>query len=217
MSEPPRWRQLAGSRTLRPSGVAFVDQALVSATSFAVGIVLIRATAPEDYGLFVLATSALMLAVSVQNALINVPMAVLAPKRGEEPRGAYVAALGGAQYAVWLPLCAAPVAVAWTGERFGLVAVASLRVSVIAPAAALVTLLRKFLRQAFYVYGRPGVVLAIDVTYAAVVLGAVSLAGGALAIGRRGATGSLLGLLAGETLYLAGMTWLLARRARGPR
>ena len=74
-------RKLATSRLLHLFSGAVIDQAMLSAASLAVGLLLIRHTNDTDYGHFVLAQSALLLLVSLQAAFLNGPMAILAPKK----------------------------------------------------------------------------------------------------------------------------------------
>ena len=72
-------RTLAGNRLLRLFSSAVIDQALLSATNFAVGLLLIRQTRDEDYGHYVLAFNLLLLVTSFLGSLIGGPLAVLAP------------------------------------------------------------------------------------------------------------------------------------------
>src|SRR5690606_11593283 len=53
---------------------AVVDQALLSASSLAVGLLLIRHASELQYGYFVLVTSVLMLTTSLQSAFIGPAM-----------------------------------------------------------------------------------------------------------------------------------------------
>ena len=96
-------RRFVHSDTARHTGVALVDQIINSATSFVVGIALIRSLAATEYGLFVLANAALFLAVGFQHAVIAFPMTVLAPKRPAPQRVAFVDALATGQFAIWIP------------------------------------------------------------------------------------------------------------------
>src|SRR5262249_50865490 len=52
---------------------AVTSQILISATSFAVGLVLIRWTSSAEYAYYILATNAILLATSLQNAFFNPP------------------------------------------------------------------------------------------------------------------------------------------------
>jgi hypothetical protein len=49
---------------------ALASQALLSATSFAVGLLLVRHTSDHEYGSYALVLGAILLAASLQNAFI---------------------------------------------------------------------------------------------------------------------------------------------------
>src|ERR1700761_1441349 len=51
-------------------------QAMLSASSFVVGLLLVRRTSNAQYGYYVLITSAILLATSVQWAFISPPMVI---------------------------------------------------------------------------------------------------------------------------------------------
>ena len=55
---------------------AVASQALLSAASFVIGLVLLRNTQETQYGYYILASNAILLAVSIQNALFNPPLAI---------------------------------------------------------------------------------------------------------------------------------------------
>lgn len=59
--------------------LSFIDQGLVSAFNFALNLVLIKWWAPEEFGLFSLIFAISFVLMSLQNALINTPYAVLVP------------------------------------------------------------------------------------------------------------------------------------------
>ncbi len=52
-------------------GSAIVDQALLSAASFAVGLILVRRTSDQQYGYYVLITNAVLLMVALQSSFIQ--------------------------------------------------------------------------------------------------------------------------------------------------
>ena len=68
-----RRRHFAFARLLSS---AVVSQALLSAASFAIGLMLIRRTSDLQYGYYILASSAILLLVSLQNAFFNPPLAI---------------------------------------------------------------------------------------------------------------------------------------------
>ncbi|WP_101048416.1 lipopolysaccharide biosynthesis protein [Macromonas nakdongensis] len=59
--------------------LSVLDQAIISAFNFALNLYLIRLWSPEDFGVFAVVLAAALLAVMLQNALINTPLAVHMP------------------------------------------------------------------------------------------------------------------------------------------
>ena len=68
-----RRRTFAFARLL---STAVISQALLSAASFAVGLILIRSTTDVQYGYYILASSAILLLVSLQTGFFNPPLAI---------------------------------------------------------------------------------------------------------------------------------------------
>ncbi|HKE94838.1 MAG TPA: hypothetical protein VKB34_11060, partial [Povalibacter sp.] len=58
----------------RMIGSALASQALLSAANFAVGLLLIRHTSDLAYGYYILASTAILLIVSLQSAFVNPPL-----------------------------------------------------------------------------------------------------------------------------------------------
>ena len=75
------------------------SQALLSGGNFIVGLVLLRSTSDAQYGYYILATSALLLAVSLQNAFFNPPLARRLPGLDSPATTALIAALKSGQVA----------------------------------------------------------------------------------------------------------------------
>ena len=57
-----------------------IDQALLSALNFAIGLLFIRLASKEEYGLYTQFFGLLMLSQSLQNALTNSPLIALGAK-----------------------------------------------------------------------------------------------------------------------------------------
>ena len=156
-------------------GVACLDQALLSATNFSIALVLIRGAADAEYAHYVLAFSAMLLAVGMQNALITTQMSVLAPRYGQRQRLQFVSALAGAQYLLWIPLVLVAGLIAVCGDGFGL-SPAHQRIMLATAVVVLAVFLREFIRQALFLYRMPWSLLAVDGLYAGLLLTAVTFA-----------------------------------------
>jgi O-antigen/teichoic acid export membrane protein len=168
-----RRRQFAMARML---GSAVTSQALLSAASFAVGLLLIRHTSDLQYGYFILASSAVLLIVSLQSSFLNPPLVnritpLERPARGELVGGLYrdhtrVLLTGGAvAFVVAFALWSAGVLDRHTGPLI-----------VVTIAAALATLQRNFFRMVLLAYRRPQDVLLTDTCYVALLVLGVYLA-----------------------------------------
>jgi O-antigen/teichoic acid export membrane protein len=157
-----RRRHFAFARLLSS---AITSQALLSAANFAIGLILIRSTSDLQYGYYVLASSAIVLLVSMQNAFFSPPLAIRMSRldrrgRGELVGGLYRAqrrilpALGGVAAAIALGLWYARVLDVQTGP---LVLATTF--------AALAILNREYFRMVLLTHRRSYDVLRTDIFY----------------------------------------------------
>jgi len=205
------WRHLLFSGVFRHTAVAFVDRLLLSITHFAIGILLLRHAQAADYGLYVLAQSALLLAFFVQSALITIPMTVLAPKYATDDKRRFVSTLAQGQYLLWLPLCVVVAVTALLLNRYWGLASDSTHMILIVDIVLLAVLMREFIRCAFFVYLRPDMVLYIDAVYGGLTIAAAYMA---TAMSATPALHTLMGIgLANLVSGLAG--WILFHRYVG--
>ena len=88
MPSPLRaWRGWFPGELVRPGAVSFADQAMLSATSFVIGITLARLTSPGNYGAYALAIGVLLVLSGVQSSVVTSPLTILgAPRTGDELR-----------------------------------------------------------------------------------------------------------------------------------
>lgn len=155
---------------------AVLDQALLSAANFVVGLLLIRYSTDLQYGYYVMAFAAVLLAGTVQNAVLSGPMAVLAPKlalaaqrslieRLHELLARAALPLGAVVAAVFLALAAADVIdwpLAWVGCATG--------------GASAAVIEREYLRRVLLVRSMPDRLLRIDFVFVVLQLLVVVLA-----------------------------------------
>ncbi|GEM_PF-399839 len=157
-------------RLLRLFSTAVIDQVLLSGANFFIGFLLIRHTSDADYGLFVLAQSALTLLVSAQGAWLSGPMAVLAPKKSPDRRREMIGALEISQgrFLRVLALLAliVPAVSYLAGIWSGVVAL----VAATAIIAGWLGLQREYLRSVLLIYSRPHSMLRADMVYVAVLI-----------------------------------------------
>ena len=158
---------------------SIVDQIVLSAANFFVGYMLIRQTSDVDYGLFVLVQSAILLAVSAQNAWLSGPLSVLGPKRDPAARRQMVGAIESSHLRLINRLLLACIVIPIGAYAFhfcgGLVAAAS-ALGIVAGHAAL---RREYVRSVLLMYTRPNSVLRADLSFSGVlVVGALLAAYG---------------------------------------
>ncbi len=168
-----RRRQFAFARLLSS---AVVSQGLLSAANFAIGLILIRGTSDAQYGYYVLALSAILLLVSLQNAFFNPPLALRLPRldrvgRGKLVGGLYreqrrlLAALGALAGAMALGLWYTRILDAHTGPLV-----------LVTIAAALAVLNREYFRMVLLAHRRPQDVLRTDIFYVVLIVAGVLIA-----------------------------------------
>lgn len=168
-----RRRRFAFARLLSS---AVVSQALLSAASFAIGLILIRSTTDTQYGYYILALNAILLLVSLQNAFFNPPLAIRLTRldrlgRGELVGGLYreqrrlLPALGVIAVIITLGLWYAEVLDAHTGP----LVLATI-------AAALAILHREYFRMVLFAHRRPHDVLRTDIFYIVLMVAGVFIA-----------------------------------------
>ena len=180
-----------GSPALRLFSTAVIDQALLSAANFTVGILMIRYGPGQEYGYYVLAFSTIQLLVSAQGAWMSGPLAVVAPKRTEDERRRMVGALESSQRGFvrrW-SLAAAPLPL--LGAWIQLWPWHDAWIACATVIAGWMTLRREYMRSVLLIYNRPNSVLALDSLYVAALVCLALVA--ALAIPAAGA-GAILGL-----------------------
>lgn len=167
---------MAQARLLRLFSSAILVQALLSAASLMVGLLLIRNTPDADYGHYVLATTGLLLLTSLQGAFIGGPLSVLAPKREPAERLAMVSGIYSLQtrFTQRFAFCALACLAILTA--LGLLNAERAGLSLAFIIAAWMTLNREYLRQLLMIYSRPLQVLQADFIYVVVLIGLAALA-----------------------------------------
>lgn len=158
-AEPRRWG------TVRLFSSAVIDQALLSAASLVVGLLLIRHTSDHDYGYYILVTNAFLLAISLQRAFINPALAVRMARLEGAARGALASGLYREQRTVMRALVAVVAAVVAVLWALGTLDSFLAPLLLVALGAGLLTLDREFLRMALFAYHDPGAVLRGDLPY----------------------------------------------------
>ncbi len=170
-----RISRIFNNKFFKETSITILDQGLLSATNFTINLLLIRNTAPNEYGLYALAFSTILLFIGVQNAIVTTPMTVLGPKKNERDRARFVGELLPGQYVIWLPMLLLALIFSELLLRFGFddFEVAVVRIICF---TVFFVLLREFFRRVFFLYLLPQFVLLLDFIYAVTFIGGVLLA-----------------------------------------
>ena len=198
---------------LKSSTLGAVDQALLSAFNMLIGVAFIHSASKEEYATYSLLMAGLLLAQSIQNALVNSPSATLFPAQFSPETKRNVFSAG---FSIQLLLITLIIV---GGELFAFFVFLSENVSIdssalqIAILAAIGVLLREYVRGCFYLRHRAASALGSDILYvlvaslsilvlvsaksltAAVVLGCIGFAGTASGIVSAVRLGAVPGLL----------------------
>jgi O-antigen/teichoic acid export membrane protein len=134
----------------RKTQIAMIDQAVVSGANFLTGLLLGRLLGPAGFGQFTLTYNLILLASSIQMALIAAPMQVIGPQRGNGEDVAYYRSAIQFQVIFCLLLGAvALVAIGGLSRLFPGWGLAGLALPV--AIAAMVFVAQDFLRRYFFV------------------------------------------------------------------
>src|SRR5438093_8610912 len=98
-----RSKSLISSSLVLKSGVAFLDQAILSGMNFLISLFLIKSVPIEEYGYYAIVFAISLFLVSIQSAVVTTPLAVSLAAKKDEHEEQYVAALYWGQFAVVIP------------------------------------------------------------------------------------------------------------------
>jgi O-antigen/teichoic acid export membrane protein len=155
---------------------AVTSQVLLSAASFAIGLILIRRTSDVQYGYYILATNAILLLASLQNALFNPPLAIRMSRLDLPGRSGLVGGLYREQRRI-VPMVGATVFVIALGAWYaGVLDAHTGPLVLVTVAAAIAVLHREYFRMVLFAHRRSYDVLRTDVFYVALLVGGALVA-----------------------------------------
>ncbi len=161
---------------VRLFGSTVVSQAVVSAASLLVGLILIRRQSDAQYGYYVLVTVTLLLLTGLQAAFIQPSMVVRLARFDETARRDLIGGLFREQRRILL-LAAGMATVLTCGLWAGGLLDSTLALLVMAAVlAAVAALYREFFRMVLLAYRRPIDVLSCDVIYVVLLVSGAFLA-----------------------------------------
>lgn len=169
-------QRLRESKLLRLFSSSVIDQALLSGASFAVGLLLLRNTSNEHYGLYVLAQSAMLLAVSLHGAFVGGPLSILASKKTDALRNQMIGAVDGYLHRLLLitVLLLLPIpALLWMANVLDTLEVL---VATAALIACWASMRRDYSRTVLLMQAQPNTILRSDLAFVAVLVAGAAIA-----------------------------------------
>jgi O-antigen/teichoic acid export membrane protein len=163
------------SSLLLKSAAAFLDQAILSGANFLVAFLLIKTVPTEQYGYYSIAFAVSLFLMSVQNAVVTTPLAVLLAAKDSGERHRYPAALFWGQLIGIIPTVLAGLTVTAMLYFFGMDVVQVSTICALCLAATGI-LVREFCRAYYFATESPFIVLALDSCYVATYLALMGLA-----------------------------------------
>jgi O-antigen/teichoic acid export membrane protein len=150
---------------LRMFSGAVAVQAMLSASSFLVGLLLVRRTSDAQYGYYVLISTTILLTTSVQWSFISPPMVIRMTRADRAERADLIGGLYRDQRRL-LPLLGVAAVLLAVILRVRGTLDFSVAATLFAGTAAIMTALtREFLRSVLFAYRRPNDVLRSDFLY----------------------------------------------------
>jgi O-antigen/teichoic acid export membrane protein len=161
---------------MRVFGSAVLMQALLSGTSFIVGLILIRRSSDLQYGYYILTINALLLLTTLQGAFIQPQMVVRMTRLDSTGRRDMVGGLLREQRALLLRLLIAAVIGVLLLCAAGRLEFEQALLVVLGTLVATAVLTREFFRMLLFAYRQPQSVLRADTLYVTLLLCAAWLA-----------------------------------------
>jgi len=161
---------------MRMLSSAVIVQALLSAGSLGVGLILIRNTPDAQYGYYVLVLNALLLITALQNQFIQPPMVHRMTRLDASGRADLIGGLFREQRQLLPLLGVVAVAISMTLRLTDVLSTHTTLLVLAATAAALATLYREFFRMVLLAYRQPFQVLRVDLLYVVILVSGAFLA-----------------------------------------
>ncbi|MGC3982244.1 MAG: hypothetical protein QM808_13405 [Steroidobacteraceae bacterium] len=151
---------------------AILMQALLSAASLCVGLLLIRRTSDSEYGYYVLITNAVLLISALQGSYINPSLVRFLTDSGNDAvaRGNFVGGMYREQRVLLTRLAFVLLAITSVLAALDVLGLHILMIVAAGTLAALFTLYREFFRVVLLAYRRPNDVLRGDALYALILV-----------------------------------------------
>lgn len=158
------------SRVFKMFSAAVIDQGMLSGTSLLIGLLLVRFTTSQDYAIYVLLQSALVLVTSAHSGFVCGPLSIIAPKKSAEEKRQMVGAVRTSQNRLLAPLVFVAMSAPVLGYTTGRLSKTSALVIGIGIIAAWTAVKRNYVRNVLLIYARARTLVSVDGVYAIVLL-----------------------------------------------
>jgi O-antigen/teichoic acid export membrane protein len=185
------------SSLISKSLVASADQAMLSAMNFLTAIILIKMVSRVEYGYYSIAFTVILFLISIQNAIINAPLAVLLVQKKSTQKREYVSSLCYGQYIAILPAAGFCFVITLLLKFIGFDPTLTAVVISICLAISGI-LLREFIRSYFFAEEKGVKVFKLDVLYLTIYFGFITI------------TYLLLRISVDKIFFIMGLSALLA-------
>lgn len=151
-----------------------MDQALLSVTNFAIGLVFIRFASKTDYYAYSQLIGYIALTIAIQAALINTTALTLLPQKQGAARQQMANAYLGLQWGLSLLIAVVGGAVIWLVPASVAMDSVGVNMSLALSAMVIAVWLREFLRNVQFIRLRPDLCLWQDILYVVIVAAGLS-------------------------------------------
>lgn len=152
---------------------SLIDQALLSITNFAIGLVFIRYASKTDYYAYSQLLGYIALTIAIQAALINTTALTLLPQKVGQARRQMANAYLGLQWGLGLLIAGAGGLTLWLVPELVAMDTMALEMCLALSVMVVAVWLREFLRNIQFIRLRPDLCLWQDIIYVAVVAGGI--------------------------------------------
>lgn len=153
---------------------AMFTQGMLSLTNFVVGFAIAKYATKNEYGLYVILFSIIGIAGNFQNALINDPLMVLAPKKDSEGKASFLSGLGYGQWLFFVPVVVVTLIVVAVYSLFRQ-DLSLLKYLSVLSIATLTYLLREYFRTVSYSRMQIHLIVKMDVLFMLFIAAGISI------------------------------------------
>jgi O-antigen/teichoic acid export membrane protein len=136
---------------LRQGGIVLFDQGFLSIATFVTGVLVARTVSKDDYGLYVLIFSFLLIVSSIHRALVTLPLTIHLPRLNKEEQNVYIGSGLMMTLILGILVCLGLIAYSLTSIRFDTLDTASTNQTILTLTCLIIPFLaREYVRNALF-------------------------------------------------------------------